>query len=110
MIGNNTPTIKNKINAPMPAPGNITCETGIGVTVGVMLAVAAKVGVAVFVGVDVTDGVCVAVGVNVFVDVAVNINVIGTGVKVLVISFSASALVGVHGTPDASKQAPCANT
>ncbi len=95
MAGNNNPTIKNRINAPMPAPGSTLCATGIGVCVGVLVEVGVIVGVAVSgisVTVGVADEVTVGVIVGVFVEVLVGVKVKvgGTGVGVLFCSSSVS--------------------
>jgi hypothetical protein len=68
-IGKKIPRINNKINNPIPAPGNTAEVTlgGVGVKVGVT--------VEVLVGVSVTVDVAVAVGEGVFVEVAVEVGV-----------------------------------
>lgn len=86
MAGNNKPRIKNKISAPIPAPGKTLCVKGTGVGVKVNVAVGMtdevavsgmKVAVEVAVAVGVLEGVLVAV----FVGVCVKVG--GSGVAVL---------------------------
>jgi hypothetical protein len=103
-IGKKIPRINNKINRPIPAPGNTDEVTlgGVGVNVGVTVGVLVGVSVMVDVAVAVDVAVEVEVGVDVEVDVGVAVHVggrvwVGLGV------FFTGVGHGI-GLPEASKQ------
>lgn len=120
MAGSNKPMIKNKISAPIPAPGRTLCDKGTGVGVAVDVAVGVTEGVAVSginVAVGVADEVGAFVGVSVAVAVGVNVKVGGMGVAVrrrlTGPSCSSSSPAGGQGvTPPAALGVPqaCADT
>lgn len=120
MAGSNKPMIKNKISAPIPAPGRTLCDKGTGVGVEVDVAVGVTEGVMVsgiIVAVDVADEVGVFVGVSVAVEVGVAVKVGGRGVAVrrrlTAPSCSSSSPAGGQGvTPPAASGVPhaCADT